>query len=861
MKAHYREGGKCAIQMFPYISFHTPRRTLELGVKTLSSSSSFSTNIRGTSQYVSSSLLSPSCVSCCAAPSSLVCSTRGSFSSAWKAIITPFTSSSEPETVTNGGNASSTASEEKPPQSGGEAGVGKKVEDHASSSTPAGAAAAVTPPTLSFLATPTTLLDSVDETIEISRELLGRIATASNAQEKHDLIDTTSNVLCLLLDPCEFVRQIHPDDAYKQGASEAFQRGYAFMSEANSRRDLYDVICALDSPQGHSELNEESIKNVIQLRRDMESNGIHLGEAERNRVTKMNIHKEELAMQLLMDDPCSKAYYRTLQQLLCERFELAQLLGFDSFAQQQLRGTMLEKPENVWGFLCSMDDKYRSEAEREFGVVEAYAGGTGVGSSSHSPGPVCPLGRRRSAITDDQRSHIASLLRHQAEPPEANAYFSVANCIRGIQCLCSEVFGVRLEHVPFDSRTENYNPLAKKYHVFQNVEGRSEPDDEMAKAGSAGATTSHCNSSGSGKNGKGNQFLGVIVLDLYKNEKKYCQAGHLTIQLGCRPHQNVVKMIKALSDRLPARQYPIVALTCNVPPAEGPNRASTSSTTATSGGEAAGEASTSLGNGHVGINMDDETTLIDPHSVKTLFHEFGHAMHTIFGQTTVQNLAGTRSSIDFVETFSQLFELFLTSYDFLRLWAKHVHTKEPISRDLVEKCNKAANMFVHLDRQDQIILSAVDQALHGPQPLRVYCTPSALTSVTSSPSGGPVPRILTHVNIGEIGNFCRPEKFQLQAALVEMVKPFTIGTPTPTSVLGALSTEHLVGYPGGYYGYLYSLTIARQIWATKFEKNPLNRAAGQELVDKVMRFGAACNAKKIMESYLEVPLKDIEVWG
>lgn len=45
---------------------------------------------------------------------------------------------------------------------------------------------------------------------------------------------------------------------------------------------------------------------------------------------------------------------------------------------------------------------------------------------------------------------------------------------------------------------------------------------------------------------------------------------------------------------------------------------------------------------------NDELTTMDWNEVTTLFHEFGHAMHTIFGQTHVQNLAGTRSSVDYV---------------------------------------------------------------------------------------------------------------------------------------------------------------------------------------------------------------------
>lgn len=735
---------------------------------------------------------------------------------------------------------------------GKEGGIGKR-DDHPhssfSSSSPTDTAT-VTPPTLSFLASPTSLLDSVEDTIRVSRDLLHRITTSTDTQEKHDLIDTTSNVLCLLLDPCEFVRQIHPDDQYKQNASEAFQRGYAFMSEANSRRDLYDVICSLDSPEGHAKLNEESVKNVMQLRRDMESNGIHLQEQERNRVTDMNIHKEDLSMQLLTEAPCSKEFYQTLQELLRERYELAQLLGFESFSQQQLRGTMIEKPENVWSFLCGMDEKYRPEVEREFRLVERYAAGTGKGSSSGSASHSFGGRRQRSAITDDQRAQIVSVLRSKEEPNGANEYFSVANCIRGIQCLCSEVFGVRLEQVPFAFEAERYQPYAKKYHVYQNTEdGRG--DSPLGKESSSSSSSTASTATGTGKDR--NAFLGVIVLDLYQSDKKYCQAGHLTIQLGCRPHQKVIAKVKELAGRLPERQYPIVALTCNIPPVLKKNDNSRSKKNSSS--------SSSVKPSLDGFTADDESTLMDPHSVKTLFHEFGHAMHTIFGQTTVQNLAGTRSSIDFVETFSQLFELFLTSHDFLRLWATHVRDKHPISKDLVEHLNRAGNIFTYLDRQDQIMLSAVDQVLHGPQPLRVYCVPSSVDSVTSSPSGVAVKPLLTRVTLGEKGDFRDTAKFHLQDSLIEIVKPFTVGTPTRSSVLGTLSTEHLVGYPGGYYGYLYSLTVARRIWSTKFEKNPLNRAAGKELVDQVMSLGAACNAKATMEKYLNVPFTDIEVWG
>ncbi|CUG93829.1 mitochondrial intermediate peptidase, putative [Bodo saltans] len=622
-------------------------------------------------------------------------------------------------------------------------------------------------PTLSFLSDKNCLLETVDGTVEACEALLNAIPKAKSFREKHDLLDSTSNVLCLLLDPCEFVRQMHPDEAYKRNATHAFQRGHEYMCEVNARRSLYDVLVELASPQARKELSDEENKNVAQLKRDMEGNGIHLPDAERKVITEMNVEKEELAMRFLMDQE-SRNPFGTLRNLIQCRYDLARKLGFESYAEQQLRGTMLENQQKVWHFLCGVTHKYRAAAEREAQLVMKYQGEV----------------RNRSGLTDDNRAKICTSLRRDAEPEKAIEYFSVANCVRGIQCLCSEVFGVKLEQVPF-AKDELFHRDAKKFLVY---------DEEK-------------------------QFLGVIVLDMFARPTKLCQAGHLTVQLGCRPHTKVLKQVGL---DLPERQYPVVVLTCNA------------------GSDGALQQ-------RPDGSMDDEMILMKPHEVVTCFHEFGHALHTIFGQTKVQNLAGTRGSIDFVETFSQLFEQFLTSHDFLKLWAHRINTREPISFDMVMKRNEVANMFYHLDTMDQVCLAAVDQTLHGPQPLAVYF-----------PHGDK-----GHVGkrtLGDMKEYGRG-MFNLAKLVMEITAPITVLTPTEGGALRTLSFEHLSTYPAGYYGYLYSLEVARRIWKKKFEHDPLNRAAGRELVDKVLRHGAACHPVELLSQYLGDDLDEIDVWG
>ncbi|CCW69875.1 unnamed protein product [Phytomonas sp. Hart1] len=622
-------------------------------------------------------------------------------------------------------------------------------------------------PGLGFLSHPEHLLEKVDSTIATCEALLGAIPAAPTPQAKHDLIDSTSNVLCLLLDPCEFVRQIHPDERYKRGASLAFQKGYEYMSTVNSRQDLYEVIRSLDSAEGRQGLDEESIKNVVQLKRDMESNGIHLPDAERARVVAMNVRKEELSMRCLTDEAAASTF---LADLLGCRHDLARLLGFDCYAEQQLRGTILQTPANVWRFLGGLSHRCRTGAESEMALLRRTFSELRDGGD----------------VPAEWIAQATAVLRHNAEPAGLQEYFSVANCIRGIQCLCSEVFGVHLVEVEFLPE-EVLSAEAKKYHVY---------DAEKS-------------------------FLGVIVLDLYASPTKYCQAGHLTLQLGCTPHAEALARVGL---KFPPRQYPVVVLTCNVGSSRPAERRA-------DGG------------------YDDEKTLIPPNEVTTLFHEFGHAMHTIFGQTRVHNLAGTRSSIDFVETFSQLFEQFLSSYDFLRLWAHHFQTHEPISREIVHQHNTAMGLFTNLGTLDSVMLSVVDQVLHGPKPLALY-------HPQTNPGGG---WGLHKRTLGDFADYHR-DSFNLGKLLMETTKPFAAAKMSEQGALNTLSFEHLSGYPAGYYGYLYSLGVARRIWKKNFEHNAVNREAGEELVRKVMRFGAACDPAKTLEDYLGEDLVDVDRW-
>ncbi len=103
---------------------------------------------------------------------------------------------------------------------------------------------------------------------------------------------------------------------------------------------------------------------------------------------------------------------------------------------------------------------------------------------------------------------------------------------------------------------------------------------------------------------------------------------------------------------------------------------------------------------HVSVTMNftkptsDKPALLTFQEVTTFLHEFGHALHGMFADSTYASLSGTNVYWDFVELPSQLMENFATEKDFLHTFAEHYQTGEPIPDELVQKVVDAANFHV-----------------------------------------------------------------------------------------------------------------------------------------------------------------------
>ncbi len=119
---------------------------------------------------------------------------------------------------------------------------------------------------------------------------------------------------------------------------------------------------------------------------------------------------------------------------------------------------------------------------------------------------------------------------------------------------------------------------------------------------------------------------------------------------------------------------------------------------------------------HVSIVMNftrptqQKPALLSFSEVETFLHEFGHSLHGIFANTTYETLSGTSVYWDFVELPSQIMENFATERDFLRTFARHYQTGEPIPDELVQRIKDAANFNVAYACLRQVSFGLLDMA-------------------------------------------------------------------------------------------------------------------------------------------------------
>lgn len=193
--------------------------------------------------------------------------------------------------------------------------------------------------------------------------------------------------------------------------------------------------------------------------------------------------------------------------------------------------------------------------------------------------------------------------------------------------------------------------------------------------------------------------------------------------------------------------------------------------------------------------------------IETLFHEFGHALHSLLSRTEYQHFSGTRVALDLAETPSNLFEYYACDYRVLKTFAKHYSTGETIPEKLVESMQGAKKMFAATELQRQIFYALIDQTLFGDQLAGQRDTSSVVADLKSQYTSW------RHVE----------------------------GTHWQTRF------SHLLNYGAGYYSYLYAKCFAATIWQKLCQDDPLSLTTGTALRTKFLQHGGAKDPSEMLK--------------
>jgi len=193
-------------------------------------------------------------------------------------------------------------------------------------------------------------------------------------------------------------------------------------------------------------------------------------------------------------------------------------------------------------------------------------------------------------------------------------------------------------------------------------------------------------------------------------------------------------------------------------------------------------------------------TLLSPDDVRTLFHEFGHALHGLLSDVGYKRLSGTHVLRDFVELPSQLFEHWGQEREVLRRHARHWQTGEAILEALLDKLEAARRFGQGYDT--------------------VRYTASAIVDLSAHAHAGPIADM---------------DAFEQQLMTRR-------GLPADTGMAHRLPQfQHLFagdGYAAGYYVYLWAEVLEADAWQAFVEAgDPFDAAVAARLKAEVYSRG------------------------
>ena len=284
------------------------------------------------------------------------------------------------------------------------------------------------------------------------------------------------------------------------------------------------------------------------------------------------------------------------KRLVNLRRELAQLLGFDTYADYVLKHRMATNIDNVYQLLNDLIAAYKPTAVKEVAEIEALAKKLEGDDFDIKPWDF------------SYYSHKLQMEKFNLDAEMLRPYFQLDKVIDGVFGLANKLYGITFKE---NKDIPVYHQDVKAYELFD----------------------------------KDGSYLAVFYADFFPRKGKQGGAWMTEFQgqwidhkgNNVRPHVSVVMNFTKPTEEKPA--------------------------------------------------------LLTLGEVETFRHEFGHSLHGMFANTRFESLSGTNVWWDFVELPSQFMENYAVEKDFLRTFAFHYQTAEPLPDELIERIVKSRNFM------------------------------------------------------------------------------------------------------------------------------------------------------------------------
>lgn len=610
--------------------------------------------------------------------------------------------------------------------------------------------------------------DLKNQAIDDSNNLINEAIGNNRNRKMVQIYDDLSDVLCRVADLAEFIRIAHPDEKFSNAAEDTCLTVNEIVEKLNTHRKLYE---ALEKVVKHGDIIEttnidDHVSKLFLF--DCEQCGIHLPDNIRQQVVYLNYNILQIGQKFMHGAIAprpvkSQLLPKHIRQFFSNDQDEIIINGLFTDSSNALAREAAYKiflyPDEQQEYLLKELLNSRDRLAKICGF-KSYAHRALKMSTVETPEAVNDfLNILNNQLKDKtlkdfdemykMKKFESPLLIDQGLMPWDTTYYT----LKAKKSLLNTTNNDFLPYFSLGSCMDGLNILTQSLYGIHFETVSVDYNSGELWADNVQKLAVICEKDG---------LLGYIYCDFYERKGKPNQDCHFTIRGG-----------RLLSDG--TYQNPIVVVMLSLP---------------------------------VPLNKS-KPCLLSPSSVDNLFHEMGHALHSMLGRTQYQHVTGTRCSTDFAEVPSILMEYFSNDPRIIKLFAKHYETQKVIPDNILYKLCASKNIFSASELQMQIFYSMLDNVYH-------------LNCLNENTSTNILKNIqLNYYGIPYIENTAWQHRF-----------------------------SHLVGYGAKYYSYLISRAIASWIWQTYFQNDPLSRCSGDKYRYECLAHGGGKPSSKVVSDFL-----------